>query len=107
MELRVDNRVFAGTPAEIEEIVRRLRLKWMPFGDGRYHEGASAGDGGSASAVPPEPDHGWETSPSVPGLHSGDPWLDGPGRVSNPKPVPPGVTRNVESAPAAERGAEP
>lgn len=102
MELRVDNLMFAGTPAEVEEIVRRLRLKWTPFGDGQYHEGVA--DGGSARAVPTEPDLGWDISPGVPGPRVGDPWLDSPGWLSNPKPVPLGVTRNVESAPAAERG---
>ena len=105
MELRVDNLVFTGTPAEVEEIVRRLRLKWTPFGDGKYREGT--GDGGSVGAVPPEPAHGWEISPSVPGPRVGDPWLDSPGWLSTPKPVSLGVTRNVEAAPAAERGAEP
>ena len=104
VELKVDNIVFAGTPEEIEEIVRRLRLKWTPFGDGKYHEGAA--DGG-VSSVSPEPKHGWEISPGMSGPRVGDPWLDGPGRLSNPKPVPLGVTRNVEAAPAAERGAEP
>ena len=104
MELRVDNLVFSGTPAEVEEIVRRLRLKWTPFGDGQYHEGAA--DGG-VSSVSPEPKHGWEISPGVSGPRVEYPWLDGPGWLSNPKPVPLGVTRNVEAAPAEERGAEP
>ena len=101
MKLRVDNLVFSGTPAEVEEIVRRLRLKWTPFGDGQYHEGAA--DGG-VSSVSPEPKRGLDTPPSVSGPRVEYPWLDGPGWLSNPKPVPLGVTRNVESAPAAERG---
>ena len=102
MELRVDNLVFAGTPAEVEEIVRRLRLKWTPFGDGQYRAGTE--DGGSVGAVPPEPKHGWEISPSVSGPRVEYPWLDSPGWLSNPKPVPLSVTRNVEAAPAEERG---
>lgn len=101
MELRVDNLVFAGTPAEVEEIVRRLRLKWTPFGDGQYHEGVA--DGGVIS-VSPEPRHGSEMPPGVSSPRVGDPWLDSPGWLSNPKPVPLGVTRNAEAAPAAERG---
>lgn len=101
MELRVDNLVFAGTPAEVEEIVRRLRLKWTPFGDGQYREGAA--DGG-VSSVSPEPKRDWEISPGVSGPRVVYPWLGGPGWLSNPKPVPLGVTRNAEAAPAAESG---
>ena len=104
MELRVDNLVFAGTPAEVEEIVRRLRLKWTPFGDGQYHEGAA--DGGVSSGSP-EPKHDWEISPGVSSPRVGYPWMDSPGWLPNPKPVPLSVTRNVEATPAAERGAEP
>lgn len=49
MTLTTDNLIFSGTPEEIEEIVRRLRLKWMPFGDGPYH--AEPNDGGDPLGV--------------------------------------------------------